>query len=87
MTGRLKYSTEFKNKSQGAAATNVVVVLFQEKNAHVAYALELDLSGYGYSDEEAKASFEVALKQFLDITTKKGTLFSELKRLGWNVKN
>ena len=87
MSNPLAYSTHFKNKQATIAATNVIVLLFQEDNAHIAYSPALDLSGYGYSDEEAKSSFEIVLKNFLDVTTKKGTLFSELKRLGWKVKN
>jgi len=76
----------FKNKRHDVTA-NVIIVLFEEGDAHIAYSPALDLSGYGYTDEEARASFEIALSQFLDITTKKGTLFSELKRFGWNLKD
>ncbi|HET6401967.1 MAG TPA: hypothetical protein VFH95_11280 [Candidatus Kapabacteria bacterium] len=86
MPDKLSYNARLKNQHHEVEATNIIVVLFEEGDAHIAYAPALDLSGYGYSDDEAKASFEIVLKNFLDITTKKGTLVSELKRLGWNLK-
>ena len=85
MPDKLTYAANLKTRHHEVQATNIIVVLFEEGEAHIAYAPALDLSGYGYSDDEAKASFEIALKQFLEITTTKGTLVSELKRLGWNV--
>jgi hypothetical protein len=85
MPDKLSYHAHLKNQHHDVEATSIIVVLFEEGDAHIAYAPAFDLSGYGHSDEEAKASFEIALKNFLDYTTKKGTLVSELKRLGWNI--
>ena len=53
------------------------------QNVHFIYSPQLDLTGYGYSQEEAKLSFEVVFEDFVDYTIKKGTLGSVLKKLGW----
>ena len=84
MPAKLRYDTHFENSRERVHA-NLLVLVFQEEQSYIAYSPALDLSGYGYSDEEAKASFEIALKNFLDITTKKKTLYSELKRMGWKI--
>jgi hypothetical protein len=81
---KLRYNTEFKN-SRAQLHANLLILVFQEEDAYIAYSPALDLSGYGYSDQEAKDSFEIALKNFLDITSKKKILYSELKRMGWKV--
>lgn len=86
MPEKLRYDARYKTKDSEVTATNVIVFFFKEDNAHIAYSPALDLSGYGYTEDEAKDSFEVALKQFIEITTKKNTLLSELKRLGWRLK-
>jgi hypothetical protein len=86
MPDKHSYDASFKSKHSEVTFTNIIVVLFEEEGSHIAYAPALDLSGYGDTDEEAKASFEVVLKNFLDYTTKKGTIVSELKRLGWQFK-
>lgn len=62
------------------------LIVFKEDDAIIIYSPALDLSGYGYSEDEAKASFEVSIESFLDHTTKKSALLSELKRLGWEIK-
>lgn len=54
-----------------------------DQNVHFIYSPQLDLTGYGYSQEEAKQSFEVVFEDFVDYTMKKGTLGSVLKKLGW----
>lgn len=53
------------------------------QSVHFVYSPQLDLTGYGYSQEEAKQSFEVVFEDFVDYTIKKGTLGSVLKKLGW----
>ncbi len=80
---KLSFTANLKTEHHEVQAANIIVVLFEEGDAHIAYAPALDLSGYGYTDAEATASFEIALKHFLEITTQKGTLLSELRRLGW----
>ncbi len=63
------------------------VVLFKEDNTIIAYCPALDLSGYGETEAEAKKSFEIVFSEFIDYTSKKGTLETELKRLGWVKKS
>ncbi len=62
------------------------LVEFQEDNVTVIYSPALDLSGYGYSEEEAKKSFTEALHEFFRYTTNKKTLDKVLKDLGWSVR-
>jgi hypothetical protein len=64
----------FEMKNNGIKAR---ILLFHFKDmhgVHFIYSPHLDLTGYGYSHEEAKQSFEVVLKGFIDYTIKKGTL-------------
>lgn len=46
-----------------------------------------DLMGYGNTEEEAKKSLTVVLDEFLRYTLNKNTLFIEMQRLGWKIKN
>ena len=62
------------------------LVEFEEDNVTIIYSPALDLSGYGYSREEAKASFSEALHEFFRYTSNKKTLDTILKELGWAVK-
>jgi hypothetical protein len=61
------------------------IITFSEDGVFFFYTPALDLTGYGKTEEEAKSSFEETLGQFLDYTTHKKTLLSELKKLGWKV--
>ena len=63
----------------------VPVLIFKEDSNTIAFCPVLDLSGYGRTEKEAKESFEIALDEFLEYTTKKKTIYTELKRLGWAV--
>ena len=62
------------------------LVEFEEENVTIVYSPALDLSGYGYSQEEAKQSFSEALNEFLRYTTNKNSLDKVLKDLGWAIK-
>lgn len=64
---------------------NLSLFSFEDDGSKIVYSPALDLSGYGNTEKEAKASFEEALKEFLRYTTHKGTFTKELKRLGWEV--
>ena len=65
----------------------LLLLRFQDENdIHFVYSPHLDLSGYGYSYQEAQTSFEHMLSEFLDYTSKKGTLALLLKELGWKIK-
>lgn len=62
------------------------LVEFNEDNVIVIYSPALDLSGYGYSKEEAKSSFSETLHEFFRYTHNKKTLDKILKDLGWSIK-
>ncbi len=56
-----------------------------ESGLYFLYSPSLDLTGYGESQEKAKASFLITLDEFLEYTRTKNTLFDELEHLGWAV--
>lgn len=59
---------------------------FKEDNVSIFYSPALDLSGTGYTKEEARESFEIAFDEFMSYTLNKKTFHKELKRLGWLVQ-
>lgn len=64
----------------------VRILLFHfidEQGISFVYSPHLDITGYGHSLGEAKKSFEIVFDDFLDYTTKKGTLGRLLQKLGW----
>lgn len=83
--GQLGFKGDFQNQ---VASFTVSLFLFSfvEDNIHFVYSPHLDLTGYGHTLKEAKESFEVCFMEFLDYTTKKGTLSTELKKMGWRFK-
>jgi len=62
------------------------LVEFEEDNVTIIYSPALDLSGYGYSQPEAKQSFSEALHEFFRYTSNKKTLDKVLKDLGWAIR-
>jgi hypothetical protein len=66
--------------------TGLSLLQFVEDGVVIIYSAELDLTGSGYDINEAKASFWETLSEFIRYGVKKGTLWAELKRLGWKVK-
>lgn len=62
------------------------LVEFYEEDVVIIYSPALDLSGYGYSVEEAKNSFSESLQEFFRYTHNKNTLDTVLKNLGWSIK-
>lgn len=69
----------------GNAKINVEAEVFTwvEDNIHYYFSPALDIVGYGINDQEAQQSFEYTLKDFIEYTHNKRTLFDELERLGW----
>lgn len=63
------------------------VLVFEEENIYFAYMPSFDLTGYGKTEEEAKESLTIVLNEFLRYTLNKNTLFIEMQRLGWKIKN
>ena len=65
--------------------TGLSLFSFIENEVTIIYSPELDINGSGYDLNEAKASFYIALSEFFRYATAKGTLFNELKRMGWKI--
>jgi hypothetical protein len=61
----------------------LTLILWKENEVYFQYSPQLDLTGYGKSANEAQSSFEQTLKDFINYTLNKDTLFDELERLGW----
>ncbi len=64
----------------------VPVLSFKEDNTHIIFCPALDLSGSGNTQAEAKESFTIAVSEYLNYTTHKGTLWADLKKLGWTIQ-
>jgi hypothetical protein len=69
----------------GAIETGLSLLSFKEDNVVIIYSPELDLAGSGNYLNQAKASFWETVSEFFRYTANKGTLMSELQRLGWKV--
>lgn len=63
----------------------VSIFLWEEDAIFYVYAPALDLTGYGLSKVEARASFEMVLQEFIVYTHNKKTIFIELENLGWAI--
>lgn len=74
----------FSNK-KGTVTVNVPVILFKEDNAQIIFCPALDLSGTGNTIAEAQESFATTVEAYLDYTTNKGTLWTDLKKMGWSI--
>lgn len=61
------------------------LIQFQEDQVFFVYSPSLDLTGYGYTPEEAASSFQETLDFFIEHTTRNQNLEKELQRLGWKV--
>ena len=73
--------------STGDIEFNLPIIVFEEDGATICYCPALDLSGYGMNEREARDSFAYVISEYFDYTEKKKTLTSDLRRLGWDVKN
>lgn len=62
---------------------NLSVFLFKEGDVYYAYCPELDLVGYDHTAKDAKKSFEIVLKDYLDYAVENGTLDQDLLEHGW----
>ncbi|MBU1372366.1 MAG: hypothetical protein KKG25_00860 [Bacteroidetes bacterium] len=71
--------------SDGKYHVGLSLVEFEEENVTIIYSPALDLSGYGYNQDEARNSFSEALKEFFRYTNNKNTLYQVLENLGWLV--
>jgi len=76
--------TKFSN-SKASYTVKLPVLSFKDDNAHIIYCPALDLNGSGHTESQAKESFATTVTEFLDYTTNKGTLITDLKKLGWTI--
>jgi hypothetical protein len=76
--------SKFSNK-KGSYVVKLPVLSFRDESAHIIYCPALDMNGSGNTELQAKDSFAIAVSEYLDYTTNKGTLFTDLKKLGWTV--
>ena len=72
---------------RNAVKVNLQVIFFEEDDIYYAYMPSFDLTGYSTTPDEAKESLKIVLDEFLRYTLNKKTLFMEMERLGWKVKN
>lgn len=56
---------------------------FFEDGCEIIYCPALDLYGYGVTKQDARNSFDYVLENFINYTTKHGTLNKILFSLGW----
>lgn len=76
----------YKNRSGYIKVRLFIVHFVDENNIHFIYSPHLDLTGYGINIDEAKKSFKIVLKDFVDYTLKKKTFGKVLIDLGWVLK-
>ena len=81
---KLKGEKDFGAKS---VKVDLQVLFFEEDKIHYAYMPSFDLTGYGNNEKEARESLTVVLDEFLRYTLNKKTLFTEMQRLGWEIKS
>jgi hypothetical protein len=81
----LHAESKFSNE-KGSITVKVPVLSFKEDNAVIIYCPALDLNGSGNTESEARESFAVTVSEFLNYTSHKGTLWTDLRKLGWTIK-
>ena len=86
MAGKLELRGKFFNQKGSNVDVTVNLVQFKDTGSYVIYAPALEVYGYGKTVQQAKDSFVTCLEEFFDYTISKGTITSELKRLGWKIK-
>lgn len=70
---------------KGSYTVKLPVLSFIEDQAHIIYCPALDLSGSGNTESRARESFATVVSEYLNYTTHKGTLWTDLRKLGWTV--
>ena len=71
------------NVSKENISSQLAVFLFKEEDSYIAYSPALDLSGYGKTEEDARNSFNITLKEYFDYCVDKGTLYQDLVNHCW----
>ena len=74
-------------KDSSLISVRLLLIYFKDENkVNFIYSPHLDLTGYGNTLPEAKASFEIVFDDFIDYTIKKKTIGHILTKLGWQLK-
>lgn len=82
----VKINAEYEDSNKKIQVL-VSIIEFQEDGVYFVYSPTLDITGYGNTRKEAAKSYSETLEEFVRYTAVKGTVFKELKRLGWKIKN
>jgi len=82
---KLHFSGEI-GLNDGTFQVGLSLIEFKEDDVTIIYSPALNLSGYGYTPDEAKNSFNIALHEFFRYTNNKNTFDKVLKELGWSIK-
>lgn len=61
------------------------LIEFEEDGLYFVYSPALDLTGYGKTHKEARASYDVAMEEFLKYTSNLQTAHQVLENLGWKI--
>lgn len=75
----------FQNNKH-TVSVDVQLINFIENNVYLCYCPQLDLTGYGHTEQEALDSFNVVSSEFFNYTSNKDTLVKVLINLGWKIK-
>ena len=86
MQNKFNFKGIMESKMGAYITVNISLIQFEDSGSQVIYAPALEVYGYGINTKEARGSFEECLLEFIDYTISKGTLNTELKRLGWKIK-
>jgi hypothetical protein len=73
-------------KSNSELLVSLNIVSFKDGNTEILYAPAMEVYGYGNDIDEAKISFEICFREFINYTHNKNTFEEELARLGWKIK-
>ena len=86
---RASKNVHFEGKWEGAnkqVEVKLSLIIFEDSGSQVVYCPALDVYGYGVTEKEALDSFKVCLGEFLKYTLNKGTLHSEMAKMGWTIR-
>ena len=81
----LGYKASFIHQKATGKMQLSLVAFEDDDSIHYVYCPALDITGYGYTDSEAKNSFDKTLELYLNYTINKGTFAADLKAHGWNL--
>jgi len=76
----------FKKGNTHTLEITLDTIEFKEGDIFYFYAPALDILGYGNTQQEAKNSWEVMMKEYFAYSLKKNTFVQDLQRHGWTVQ-